>query len=226
MGLSIHWQWSFAGPGVAEADACRVVEQLRAGVLAVGFAEVGGVVQAWADRHESAEEAVVARAWAMSQGLRSVERVENGVRTNTRVAPEHVVAFCGYSRGAEDAAFGLARYAHAEGYSWCAGCDTQGAARRGGPTAFLAAHRAVIATLDKARSLGVKVTARDDSGYWEHRDPKRLLDKLAEWEHLVAALGKGRGAEKPCFLASEMKAKVEAGRKGRRDPKVIEELEG
>jgi hypothetical protein len=223
MGLSIHWEWSFQGDA---ATARRVVEAVRAGALSAGFTEVGEVVEAWAERHETAEDVIVARAWAMGQGLRTQEAVVDGHRNTTRIAPLHVAAFRAYSRGAEEAAFGLASYTGLDGYRWSAGCDTQGAAKRGSPTGFLAAHRAVVATLDKARSLGIKVTAKDDGGYWEHRDIKRLLDKLDEWERLVAGLGKGRANEKPCFLASEMKSRVEAVRKGRKDPKVIEELEG
>lgn len=110
--------------------------------------------------------------------------------------------------------------------------DGGGGAGGGGGNAlvsFLRAHRAVIAVLDKARGLGVKVRARDDGEYWEKRDQKVLIDKLAEWEVLMASIRAKRPERGPCpKLAAEMRPKIEAARKLRprldRDP--VEGLEG
>jgi hypothetical protein len=51
---------------------------------------------------------------------------------------------------------------------------------------FVTCHRAVIALLDAACALGMAVEVRDDSGYWDHRDERRLVESAEYWSALVA----------------------------------------
>lgn len=239
MGLSLHWEFASS---VLEASAATAwVRSLREYAATFPFGEVSEVVEAWADRRdvgggggEGDESAMADRAWALSQGMavRAAPTPEDPTRTR-RVAPLHVAAFRVYVAGAEEAVFGLASHGEGGEYVWSGGCATQGAATRGGAAAFLAAHRSVVAVLDKARALGggVGVVVRDDGGFWESRDPKVLLDRLAEWESLTTAIARGRGGGakvKVTPLASEMKDVLEARRRARPrlDKPPAEELEG
>ena len=225
MGLALHWEFNAQ---VGPADAARLIKLLHAAAKSANFASVSEIVEARADVHSdtaAGESEMADRAWALSTGMRSVP-VPGEPGQTKRVTPVHVVAFRATSAGAEDAAFGLASYANESGYRWQAGCDTQGAARRGGPPAFLAAHRAVVAVLDKARALGIKVVAKDDGEFWETRDQKRLLDKLDEWQVLTAALTRGNRDRPACTLRADVLPRLEATRRPRRDQNPIEELEG
>jgi hypothetical protein len=69
---------------------------------------------------------------------------------------------------------------------------------------FVACHRAVIALLDAARALGIAVEVRDDSGYWDHRDERRLVESAEHWNALVAKIA-GRLADglEPTGLKAE-----------------------
>lgn len=230
MGLGLHWEL-LAEPATDAAGALRLIASLRESAMSLGFGEVGDVVEALAGKSEPGgdEEAMADRAWALTQGLVTVAApTDDNPRRTVRVAPEHVVAFRGYSAGAEEAVFGLARYQAAGGYKWVSGCATQGAMKRGGPKAFIAAHRAIVGVLDKARTAGLKVTVKDDGGFWETRDPKVLLDKLEAWEELVAAIARQRTSGKVVPLATDVKDQIEARRKQRPrlDREPAEELEG
>ncbi len=73
-------------------------------------------------------------------------------------------------------------------YSWHSFCKTQyaGNPKLGGEANFLKAHLSLIELLDQIRELGIKVNARDDSKYAQHRDVDRLLKSLREWNGIVA----------------------------------------
>lgn len=225
VGLSLYWELS----AESDVDVHDLVRALHVSASSAGFDEVGEIVVARGDERVEGDDAIAARAWALSQGLATLHPDGEPAR---RVAPVEVVAFRAANPGTEDAVFGLARYDPVERlpkYRFSGGCSTQGASRRGGMPAFLKAHRAVIAVLDKARSLGLKVSVKDDGEFWQSRDPKKLIDKHEEWEGLMAALGRRRDEKKPCVLAADVKAKIEELRK--RDRRydrrsVVEELEG
>jgi hypothetical protein len=225
VGLAIHWELALAEE--SETAAAEKVRALHEAALAAGFGEVGEVVEAWSERHPAGETEMAQRAWVLSQGL--VKLHPAGAMESIRVAPVHAVAFRAGSPGTEDAVFGLASYTRDDlsGYRWSGGCSTQGAAKRGGMPAFLKAHRAICQVLDKARSVGLKLVVRDDGGFWESRDPKTLFDRLEQWEHLLAGLGrKSRDAGGKSPLASQVLPTLEARKKPRKDRPVIEDLEG
>lgn len=73
------------------------------------------------------------------------------------------------------------------GWRWHSFTKTQYASVHG-IDRFLACHRAVIALLEAAAALGITVSVRDDSGYWDHRDETRLLASLYEWNRVVARI--------------------------------------
>jgi hypothetical protein len=75
------------------------------------------------------------------------------------------------------------------GHHFWAFCKTQFALLRpeGSRENFLAAHKAVIAVLDKARELGMEVEVRDESEYWVHRDEVKLLAYAEKLGGLIAA---------------------------------------
>jgi hypothetical protein len=93
-------------------------------------------------------------------------------------------------------------------YSWAQCCKTQyaGLPQYGGEDNFLTAHESLIALLDRARELGLQTDVHDDGGYWEDRDRDHLLQQLAEWNGLVAA------------LAGQLKDKMGAGPQGVQAP--------
>ncbi len=220
MGLSLYWELR-AGDGV---DPRAAVSEMRSAALSAGFAEVGEVIDVSVTVHPAGEEATADRAWALSQAMVTLHPPgEEAVR----LVPRSAVLFRATNPGAEDAVFGLADY---EGLGWrfSGGCKTQGASKRGGMQAFLRSHRAIVTVLDRARSAGLKVSVKDDGEYWDTRDQKRLLDKLEEWEGLLASLGRRAEANPACTLAADVRDKIEAARKSQRrlDRAVVEGLEG
>ena len=119
-----------------------------------------------------------------------------------------MVEFVVHDPGAETASFGLATHPAVvehtastgqlvtlptglgRGYAWHSFCKTQyaGLPKHGGPDHFLAAHTRLIQLLDHAAGLGAAVSVRDESDYWTHRDPDRLLEALEAHNRLVAAV--------------------------------------
>lgn len=59
---------------------------------------------------------------------------------------------------------------------------------------LLRCHLGLIEVLDTARGLGIEVTVRDETGYDEHRDEKKLLDSVQEANRLIAGIA-GRMAD-------------------------------
>ena len=51
-----------------------------------------------------------------------------------------------------------------------------------------------IEVLDIARGLGIEVTVRDETGYYEHRDEEKLLANVQEANRLIARIA-GRLAD-------------------------------
>ena len=64
---------------------------------------------------------------------------------------------------------------------------------------FIKCHLTVIAGLDLAQSLGLRVEVLDEGGYWEARDVTALLKELHIWNEAIAAfagsLGDAHGGE-------------------------------
>lgn len=79
------------------------------------------------------------------------------------------------------------------GWHWHYCCKTQYASVVS-DAHLLRCHLGLIELLDTARGLGIGVTVRDETGYDEHRDEKKLLDSVQEANRLIAGIA-GRMAD-------------------------------
>jgi len=121
------------------------------------------------------------------------------------VLPGLAYGFGGVIGRCEPVILGLARYPRVVAdagdelqtgltrWSWRA-CTTTQYASLVSLSHFVESHQRLIALLDAARHLGFVVAARDDSGYWEHRDQKRLVESVEQWNARVAGIA-GRIAD-------------------------------
>ncbi|MEZ0230555.1 MAG: hypothetical protein ACAI25_18180, partial [Planctomycetota bacterium] len=75
-------------------------------------------------------------------------------------------------------------------------CKTQYASNHG-PQHFLRCHLGLIALLDRAKELGIRVSVRDDGGFARSRSVPKLIEKLSWWNELVAGFGAALGAALP-----------------------------
>lgn len=94
-------------------------------------------------------------------------------------------------RGSEPAALGVARLSWPSGepspWWWHCCCKTQYASVHGDDH-LLHCHRTLVAALETAQSLGFGIEVRDETGYWESRDPRQLVRAVAHMNGLVARL--------------------------------------
>jgi hypothetical protein len=92
-------------------------------------------------------------------------------------------------RGCEPAAFGLTSLRNAEGagerWWWHQCCKTQYASVVSDEH-LLRCHGSLVAILDGAERAGFEVVVRDETGYWESRDPTQLFEAVARMNQLVA----------------------------------------
>jgi len=79
------------------------------------------------------------------------------------------------------------------GWHWHYCCKTQYASVVS-DAHLLRCHLGLIDLLDAARKLGIGVTVRDETGYDEHRDEKKLLENVHEANRLIAGIA-GRLAD-------------------------------
>lgn len=101
--------------------------------------------------------------------------------------------------GSEPAKFGFCK--QPTGWRCQSFCKTQYASdpRCGGIENFLRCHISLVKLLDFIKAIGLAtVMVRDEGGYWENRDMKKLAQEINEWNELVAG------------LASEQREKAEA----------------
>ncbi|HUF30540.1 MAG TPA: hypothetical protein VMM77_07720 [Gemmatimonadaceae bacterium] len=92
-------------------------------------------------------------------------------------------------RGCEPAAFGLTSLRYAEGagerWWWHQCCKTQYASVVSDEH-LLRCHGSLVALLDGAETAGFEVVVRDETGYWESREPRQLFDAVGRMNRLVA----------------------------------------
>jgi hypothetical protein len=53
---------------------------------------------------------------------------------------------------------------------------------------FLRAHLTVVKLLDFAQELGILGAVTDESGFWEERDAKALVETVGRWNEMMAGL--------------------------------------
>ncbi len=86
--------------------------------------------------------------------------------------------------GCEVTAFGFCKLPLSERWQWSYSCCTQPASRpeHGGLDNFLRCHRAIIDLLEAIKLSGLAgIEVKDDSGYWERRDPTKLAEAVQAW---------------------------------------------
>ena len=112
--------------------------------------------------------------------------------------------------GCETAIFGFLLRGDEAGsvreWFWHACCKTQYASTVS-DAHLIKCHTSLVAMLDHAVTLGVDVTVRDETHYWETRDEQRLLAEVHAMNQIVArfagrfadALGDAHRLEAPIF---------------------------
>jgi hypothetical protein len=108
----------------------------------------------------------------------------------------------------EAAAFGLARFpetvtAHptdrpveTKGWHWHAACKTQYASVVSDDH-LIRCHLSLVELLEEAARLGLGVTVRDETHYWETRDTRRLLEEVHAMNRIVARIAGRLGDSLP-----------------------------
>ncbi|GIX03398.1 MAG: hypothetical protein KatS3mg113_0404 [Planctomycetaceae bacterium] len=205
MGLSIQFEWSGS---LDSRQAREVVELLHEVAQRLPFRGVGRIREVRPKTLNNSPPTTRQRLLIEAGSQLCKQRIDGGTETWVVVPPRHALGFAiKVAAGAESLMVGLASHpaecdydfhgrqyrvaTHLDGrYSWLASCKTQYAAlpHFGGEQNFLRAHLGLIALLDVAATLGLRVMVIDQGGYWEHRDEARLLAELAAHNQIVAAI--------------------------------------
>jgi hypothetical protein len=178
MGLHLNYELRLLGSASIE-HVDRVLGALHAFASTLPFAEVTPVANA--DREAWLE------FWA---SLIAEPHDEEGPRLigDTDTARGFLV---NAGRGCETATFGFlfradSAAAHGEWFWYCS-CKTQYAAVVNDDHLVIC-HTSLVAVLDHAITLGVDVTVRDETHYWETRDSGRLVDEVRAMNGIIAAI--------------------------------------
>jgi hypothetical protein len=77
------------------------------------------------------------------------------------------------------------------GWSYQGFCKTQYASnpQLGGVENFLHAHLSLVALLDHAAELGMRVKVTDEGKYWDDRNRERLAAEVDAWNKMIASFG-------------------------------------
>lgn len=208
MGLTIHYAINANTRGARAAR--HLVNQWHDAAGRLPFTRIDDV-RVWTSETSAQTDRMSAPYWG-SQDVPSWVSQDARQMVHTRLAymtvmPIHVVGFKTWpGAGCEPAAFGLALYppqiaigpngtgivpTQLDGWQWRSFCKTQYASDPGAGVVanFLRCHLVVIRLLDEiARLGGVGVTVNDESGYWTHRDVRRLAEEVGEWNEAVGAV--------------------------------------
>jgi hypothetical protein len=183
MGLTIHYELH-AEP-CPSTRARQLIEGLHQRAFDLPFGKVGDIVEYEGEgcdfrRREGGDP----HRWLLVQSMRMTD--------TELVPPNHVIAFSTWpAEGCEPANFGLGMYPVAEpGWHWASFCKTQYASNPNheGIANFLHAHLTVVKFLDFAKELGVLRAVKDESGFWEERDVKALVETVGHWNEMMAGL--------------------------------------
>jgi hypothetical protein len=201
MGLTIHY--SLHAPGFDQAEARKLVEQLREHATNLPFARVGQVIEATGDDCDFERvDKTNAHRWMILQANQHGEH-EDRIYS---VPPTHLIAFgTSPGEGAEPANFGLCLYPATierqtargarrvktglpKGWYWSSFCKTQYASNPsvGDVENFLRAHLSIVRLLDYAKELGILRDVSDEGGYWLARDVKALVEEVGQWNAMIA----------------------------------------
>ena len=197
MGLTLHY--TLQAKTRTRAQVRSMVKKLRARALEMNLAEVGPLRDFPRRSPEGKQRAMPAMYREFYSRL--VQR-----RGDWIAAPP--LALVGFqilpAQGSESAWIGLARYpkevrapsgemvpTKLSGWSYQGFCKTQYASnpQYGGVENFLHAHLSLVALLDDAAELGVRVKVTDEGKYWDDRDRDRLAAEVNSWNTMIASVG-------------------------------------
>jgi hypothetical protein len=239
MGVTIHY--SLRSDTQSADDARKLVESLRRRAMYLPLLEVGDLLELVGDDCDDEHcEHDDPRRWLLIQANQPIER--DGFMH--QVAPTRLIAFETLpAEGSEPANFGLCQYPAAvpgraehgvghvqtglsPGWHWQSFCKTQYASnpKAGDTENFLRCHLSVIQMLDHAREIGILNEVVDEGEYWQRRDVKALVEKVNQWNVMIAGFvggmkdltgGKGVQAEITKFPNFErLEAEGRAGEEG------------
>jgi hypothetical protein len=214
MGLTIHYHLAATGD---EANARKLVQQLREAALDLPFQHVGEIVECRGDECNWKHRADDDRCrWLLIQAGTHIalpvtpSEKRRGVRRKLDVRPSHLIAFeTEPGDGCEQANFGLCQYpsevsdpefgkhqTKLEGWSWHSFCKTHYASdpRYGGLPNFLRCHLGVVALLDEAQKLGILGAVSDEGNFWASRSLARLTKEIGEQSAMLAGRGQQQHA--------------------------------
>jgi len=206
MGLTIHYELAATGD---EANARKLVQQLRQAALDLPFQHVGEIVEFRGDQCDWKRRPdddpyrwlLIQAGTHIALPVSPAEK-RQGVTRPLDVRPSNIIAFeTEPGDGCEAANFGLCQFpsevSHPEfgkvktkliGRSWHSFCKTHYASdpRCGGLPNFLRCHLGVVALLDEAKRLGCLASVSDDGDFWETRSLERLTKEIGEQSAMLA----------------------------------------
>ncbi|HEV8148745.1 MAG TPA: hypothetical protein VGP61_01030, partial [Gemmatimonadales bacterium] len=207
MGLHICYELALPANS-SRARVLALLDELRSKSARLPFDEVTGIREFVGAACETAsgkeswnDPWVLFRVGALARAIAGPDEDHDRL-----VAPDYAVGFLVLpGRRCEPAAFGFSHLpaeAHVKGetlairhpgWHWHYCCKTQYASVVS-EAHLLRCHLGLIAVLDVARGLGIKVTVRDETGYDQHRDEKKLLESVHAANRLIAGIA-GRMAD-------------------------------
>ena len=207
MGLHINHELSLPG-NVVESDVVERLAMLRQHALALPFDQVSELVRLTEDDLAGPDPTSgfvyarledVVHTWA-ALARKAIYRRSLGVPeddevafTRVKVPPTLPAVVHGFAvhpgRGSEPATFGLVRLTGPEHASlpwwWYGSCKTQFTSVVGNEH-LIRCHGSLVVLLDDATRLGFDVVVRDETGYWESRDPTKLVEAVEQMNRLIA----------------------------------------
>lgn len=194
MGLTISYEFELKSATVEQARS-KIVTLLKL-ALKLPFATIDELVELEGQDCFFDEEDIYDQNIFLK--LRAMKPVETeDEETFAAVSSKYMIAFDTLpGEGAETAAFGLATHSEIteitqeKDWMWHGFCKTQYASNPeyGGINNFFKCHLMLVRMLDEAQKLGILYKVSDDSGYWEKRDVKDLVNMIHQNNIMMAAL--------------------------------------
>lgn len=194
MGLHICYELALPG-GTATKRVLMLLRELHSNAARLDFDRVTEIREF---RGEACALGPEDNCWSDPWPLFKVSVMKHATRAGdadreTLVRPDYAAGFLVLpGRRCEAAAFGFSygpplAPVRTPGWHWHYCCKTQYASVVS-ETHFLRCHLGLLELLDSAAELGIEVTVRDETGYHEHRDEKRLMETVHAENQLIARI--------------------------------------
>lgn len=189
--MGLHLNYEMRLPGTASVgDVDRLLATLNAFARGLGFAEVSPVL-ALRPAQPGLRADDTSQNWLSFWAPLIAEPYEQDLPFLTGDPSTARGFLVNPGDKCESATFGFLLRAGDTGghleWFWRCSCKTQYAAVVSNAH-LVACHTSLVALLDRACSLGVDVTVRDETHYWETRDEARLIAEVAAMNRVVAAI--------------------------------------